>query len=208
MTSAFPLSWPDGWPRTPAHQRKDASHKFTKASGGPYGRRSITIHEASTRLISELEKLGARGVTISSNLKLNNDGSPRSRQTIPDDVGIAVFFELEGPKVMARDAFSKPEHNLNSIAIALEGMRQLQRHGGGFMFAKAFDGFSALPPPDAKKTWRSILGFSETGRVTSEDAKQARNNLAKLYFEAGLKPDPVRMRDIVAAYEESKAETI
>jgi hypothetical protein len=35
--------------------------------------------------------------------------------------------------------------------LAIEGLRQLERHGGSLMLDRAFDGFLAIAPPDWKK---------------------------------------------------------
>jgi hypothetical protein len=41
--------------------------------------------------------------------------------------------------------------------MSIEGLRQMERHGGAVMLERAFDGFAALPPP--KDCW-AILGIS------------------------------------------------
>ncbi|MGB1215516.1 MAG: hypothetical protein ACPG4X_19255, partial [Pikeienuella sp.] len=88
------------------------------------------------------------------------------------DPGIAVYFTWKKrPYVMARDLFDRAEDNLRSLALAIEGMRQMQRHGGSHMMEKAFSGFAALPPPDAPinmggpdalpRPWNDVLGVAE-----------------------------------------------
>ena len=44
---------------------------------------------------------------------------------------------------------------MRSLGLAIEAMRQLERHGGGTMMERAFSGFAALPPP--RSCW-DILG--------------------------------------------------
>jgi DnaJ-class molecular chaperone len=36
---------------------------------------------------------------------------------------------------------------MRSIALGVEHLRGLERHGGGAMMERAFSGFAALPPP-------------------------------------------------------------
>jgi hypothetical protein len=40
--------------------------------------------------------------------------------------------------------------NMRSLALAIEGMRQVERHGGGFMLERAFTCFLAIAPPTGK----------------------------------------------------------
>ena len=78
---------------------------------------------------------------------------------------MAIYFSLNGDSmVMARDAFMRGEENIRSLAMAVEALRQLERHGGGTMLKRAFSGFVALPPPDAMTTpaqraWWLVLGL-------------------------------------------------
>ena len=116
---AYPLAWPEGWPRTPDHQRQDGGARFRRGDWSG-GYKQPSMHSACERLVAELHRLGAEYITVSSNVALRADGIPRSDQRIPDDPGIAVYFELGGtPKAMARDAFHRPEHNATSLALAV-----------------------------------------------------------------------------------------
>ena len=148
MTSAYPLAWPEGWPRTPERKRIDRARFVT------------TFDKARRDLQKELQRLGASNVVISSWLPLRLDGNPRSdvaRYRI-EDPGVAVYFTLrDRPMVMARDAYHSIHDNLRSIGLAISHLRGLERHGGGTMMDRAFDGFAALPAPD-KVGWRSVLG--------------------------------------------------
>lgn len=173
MSQAYPLEWPAGWERTPAHKREDGRTRFQRSTGGSRCAKPITLHVATKELIEELERLGAKSVAISTNLVLRQDGLPRSGQKAPADPGVAVYFQHEGePMTMARDAFLRPEDNIRSLALAVNGLRQMKRHGGGTMLKRAFSGFTALPHPDQvepivtapPKNWWDVLGVDQNAR--------------------------------------------
>lgn len=148
MTQAYPLQWPDGWPRTPAHKRIDGE-KF-KRGDWKGGYKKPTTYETRVELANELQRLGAKGVILSTNIELRLDGLPYSNRRAPDDPGIAVYFTLSGEAmVMAQDQYRRVPDNIRSLTLAIAGMRQMQRHGGGTMLKRAFAGFAALPPPNA-----------------------------------------------------------
>lgn len=158
MTTAYPLQWPEGWTRTPAHQQQGIYRFGSTDRSNGYQRKLPTFASARDRLIAELERLGARHVVISSNFQLNQSGLPSGNRATPHDQGIAVYFEMNGrPMVMANDRYEKAAGNLTSLALGIEAMRQLDRHGGGQMMERAFSGFAALPPsgPDC---W-TVLGL-------------------------------------------------
>lgn len=183
MTQAFPLQWPDGWPRTPAHHREDGRTRFASATGGSAVKRPIRLGAARDGLIAELERLGAQNIVMSTDLKLRQDSLPYANQRQPDDPGIAVYFQRgTDSKVMARDAFDRIEDNMRSLTLAIQGLRMLQRHGGGQMLEKAFAGFTALPPPDAmsdvrQSAWWMVLGVSPD--ATSGVIRQAYKDKAR-----------------------------
>jgi hypothetical protein len=182
MTNAWPLAWPPGWPRTPRHKRQDSKYRF-KRQGSLYAPKSDfwTFAAARNEMISELERIGARSVVLSTNYELRLDGLPRSSGPTPDDTGVAIYFQLAGkPMVMACDMHQRAEENMRSITLALEAMRQLKRHGGGMMMERAFAGFAALAPP--RSCW-DVLGLrpgaprSEVERAWRMRVKEAHPDL-------------------------------
>ena len=50
---------------------------------------------------------------------------------------------------MACDRFDNAAANMRSLGLAIEAMRQLERHGVGTMMERAFTGFVALPAPES-----------------------------------------------------------
>lgn len=152
MTEAYPLQWPDGWPR--AKSRRGSSHF------------SVTPEKAMLSLLENLRRLRVTGIVISSNCKLRRDGVPYAedlRDFQMRDPGVAVYFQYLGKAmVMAQDAYTAPYANARSLALAIEAMRSIERHGGGHMMQRSFDGFAQLPPPGGgtefyKTPWRLVL---------------------------------------------------
>lgn len=166
MTQAYPLKWPEGWPRMSAHGRKRA--KFSKGErqqatvpGGTSWMRhkELSINDGVERIVSELRTLGVgegRRV-ISSNLELRNDGLPRSGQRMPEDPGVAVYWTRKGKQsVMAIDLYDRVADNLAAVAASLSALRAIERHGGAQILERAFEGFAALAAPDAFDPWATL----------------------------------------------------
>lgn len=218
MTEAYPLRWPDGWPRTPAARRSDGNQfgKMTYKPGQTWKSRSkITPGVALRDLMAELGRLGAKNVTISSNVPVRNDGGmyAASADRVHADPGIAVYFSIKGrPTVMAQDAYKGIAENLRSLTLAVDAMRALERHGGGTMMSKAFDGFAALPPPAGskpKRPWWTVLRYSEYPEdrelLSVAEVRARYNTLAKkLHPDAGGDSDD--MAELNAARDEAITE--
>jgi hypothetical protein len=146
MTTAYPLAWPDGWPRTNEESRRDGRYNFRRPASAkaPFW----NFIDARNELLAELKRLGARNVVLSSNFRPDRNGIPVEGDRRPRDQGIAVYFELEGaPRTMARDSYTRAEENMRALTLAIEAMRTLERHGGSLMMRRAFQGFVALPAP-------------------------------------------------------------
>jgi hypothetical protein len=194
MTEAFPLQWPDGWPRI-AFNLRESDRRF--------GGSKLTLGRARDQLLDELRLLGARDVVISSNVALRLDGLPYAEQRRVDDPGFAVYFMLKKrPMVMAQDHFHTVAGNLRSLGLAMEALRQLERHGGGQMMDRAFTGFIAIAPPDWKKPWREVFGVQADwrGDITALYREKARNR----HPDAG--GADTLMAELNVAYEEAKRE--
>lgn len=193
--TAYPLCWPQGWQRTPAHVRKDGRHFKT---GRNYtgegeqqrwiGRSQISFDRARSLLIAELDRLKARDIVLSTNVELRNDGQPRASAVGRRmDPGVAVYFTLKGRQmVMATDAYDSLPANLRSLGLAIEALRQLERHGGGTMMERAFAGFTALPAPDGekpKRPWWTVMNYGPDPEaradLTADEIKARFNALAK-----------------------------
>lgn len=144
--------------------------------------RTLNFDEARKLLSDELARLKATNVVISTNLPLRLDGFPRAEaaRSRIEDPGAAVYFTLKGRQmVMACDRYNLLAANVRSIGMAIEAMRQLERHGGGVMMERAFEGFAALPPPGYVRPWRDVLNLGD-GTITGEMISTAYRKMAKL----------------------------
>lgn len=200
MTEAYPLAWPDGWPRTPHARMRDGRSDFGKVdTSGRYSwksKRALTFAEARDSLLKAATKVGAVDVVLSTSFVLNRSGLPSDNRRRPDDQGVALYFNLGGRAlVMARDAYQRAEENMRSLALALEALAQLERHGGGVMLEKAFAGFAALPAP---KKWWQVLGVEPT--ASADDVAAAFRRLSKTAH-----PDNGGSHDEMAQLTEARA---
>lgn len=154
MTEAYPLSWPPGWPRHKGQRDNDRRFK------GP------TYHwDRVYRGVSEeLKRIGASDIVVSTNQPIRRDGMPYAQERNISDPGVAVYFMRSGKSlVMAQDRFFTVIGNMRSLTMSIEGLRQMERHGGGIMMDRAFDGFVALPPPES--CW-TVLGLDRSPHAT------------------------------------------
>ena len=146
--TAYPLCWPEGWPRVKPSERQDS--RFIRGATVRYdglhvGRRWYSMDEATQLLIGELERLGADDMILSTNVKRKLNGLPYSNQTPPSDTGAAVYFKLNKREVsLACDKWRRVECNVLAIAKHIEALRGQERWGVGSV-EQAFRGYMALP---------------------------------------------------------------
>lgn len=166
MIAAYPLQWPDGWPRTKYHMRTHGRFSTSRNSTRSM-KQDLSVADGVERVLLELSRfgIGRDDIVISTNLKTRLDGLPRSDQKAPEDPGVAVYWETRkgGRKVMAVDQYLKVADNLAAVAATLDAMRAIERHGGAQILDRAFTGFTALPPPTTR-TWREIIGVPPSVR--------------------------------------------
>ena len=204
--SAYPLQWPEGWPRTNSMHRKAAKFSAKTSAGAGYCySRDLTVTEAVQRVMTELEamRIDRQDVVISTNVRTRLDGLPRSGEREPDDPGAAVYWETRqgDRRVMAIDLYSKVYDNLAAIAATLSAMRAIERHGGAQILDRAFTGFVALPAPNAGRQWFEVLGVDKT--ATHAECRAAYRALAAANHP-DIGGDPDRMTEINRAWEEAQ----
>lgn len=157
MISAFPLCWPDGWPR--AKHRRSSPYK-------------VTTDAALNDLLGGLRLMGARDIIISSNVPLRRDGTmyrgDHSDQRLRDP-GVAVYWtaRLKGgddaPRVIPCDVWHTVRENVRALGLAIDYLRGLQRTGAGDILERAFVGFARLPETTGgdDDPW-SVLGVARS----------------------------------------------
>ena len=151
----------------------------------------------------------ANTIILSSNLRLNIDGSVRSAQAQPADPGCAVYWtDGKQQRCMAIDMYTRVEQNIAALAATIEAMRAIERHGGASILDRAFTGFTALPAPivaGMRRDWSLVLGLAELLAPTADDVQQAYRRLAaKHHPDRG--GDPVAMAELNQARDEALKE--
>lgn len=144
MTQAYPLHWPEGWPRT---ERPGSSRFDTSIS------KALKNVQDGLRLFAQDSGRKVEDVVISSNVTLGEQK--------PGDSGVAVYFSWDGISTcIAVDRYQKVEDNLQAIYHCIEAERTKLRHGGLNLVRAAFRGYAALPPPGSanRRKWFEVLG--------------------------------------------------
>lgn len=165
MTQAYPLHWPQGFPRTTA---RISSRMSTSVAG------------AVRNVMDQLRRFGKDSgkdvttIVVSSNVTLTDQR--------PSDPGVAAYFRWDGIDCcIPVDRYNKFEDNLQAIARIVEAERTKLRHGGLNIVRAAFRGYAALPPPkDGGKltaAWWARLGFEKP--VPLAAAEQRYRDLVK-----------------------------
>lgn len=148
--NAYPLTWPEGFPRTPKRMQ---------------GQFRTTLPGALKNVEDELRRFGAdsgkkiENLVISSNVTLGVQNPP--------DPGVACWFSWDGQQVcIPVDRYSRVEANLQAIALIMEARRTELRHGGLAIVKATFSGFARLPAPAESKPWREVFGFQAQETVS------------------------------------------
>lgn len=155
MTQAFPLRWPDGRPRTRGRRR--SSFK-------------ITPRKAYYELNAELRRFKAGAPVVSSNAPLRKDGKGPYADALNDalaDPGVAVYFTRKKRLVcLACDTYPTAYENMRALGLSVKSLRDMERWGAGQVLDQAFEGFTALPPPNdvsdaPNSAWWVVLGVDQ-----------------------------------------------
>lgn len=169
MTQAYPLHWPDGWPRS----KNPGKSQFQTSL-------SAAIHNVQDSLRRFAADSGRKveAVIVSSNVSL--------MERNPQDSGVAVYFTWDGLSTcIAVDRYQRIEENLQAIHHVIEAERTKLRHGGLNLVRAAFRGYAALPPPSVTKKhpWE-ILGI--LANATADEIDTAyREKAKKVHPDAG-----------------------
>lgn len=158
--TAYPLSWPAGWKRTP--YRKDAQFRHQRGT--------LPMDVALRRLSNELARLGGEHEVLSTNCQRRVDGSLKVQQN-PADPGVAVYFTLKKRRVvLACDKWQRVQDNIAAIAAHIEALRGQERWGVGTL-EQAFKGYESLEDFTMGIPWRRVLGYKPEDRPTLSEVE-------------------------------------
>lgn len=181
--SAYPLSWPAGWPRTAAGQREAGAFEGT-------------FDRVKRELLLEVDRIalgkGARTHTVrdhvilSTNLPLKRDGTPYADSRRLDDPGVAVYFERKGkPVCFACDKYDAVWKNMRAIQKTVEALRGVERWGSSQLLDRAFSGFLALPERTEGPNCWEVLGLERQGATEAKVHEAFRARSRELHPDAG-----------------------
>ena len=182
------LHWPKGRERTPEPKRKAARFK-------------VSLTTAIDDLLHELDRLGAKYVTISTDCPgYTKSGVWRPyADAVYNDPGVAVYFDLNGDQMcMSCDCWELVDDNMRAIGLTIAAMRGIERWGASDAVNRAFTGFRhALPA--AGDDWKTVLGLTKS--ATMNDVKQAHRRLAREAHpdQGGNEHEMVRINQAVEA---------
>ncbi len=186
MIEAYPLAWPDGWPRRKNHQRNSSKYE-------------VTFMRARDELVRELGAGRTRHVVISSNIPLRRDGLPLANMREPEDPGVAVYWDDKQGKarVIACDVWRTVRENIRAVGLAYASLRQIERTGASELLERAFSGFARLPAP--ADCW-AILGLPN---ATDHETVKARFRQLAAQNHPDKGGNAETMARINAAYHEA-----
>lgn len=166
---AYPLTWPQNWPRTTSPAKSQFKTSLTA---------SIDNVQGSLKRFAADSGRKVESVLVSSNVSLMDRN--------PKDAGVAVYFTWDGISTcIAVDRYQRIEENLQAIHHVIEAERTKLRHGGLNLVRAAFRGYAALPPPSNSKTKPlDVLGVKE-GATAAEIESAFREKAKKAHPDAG-----------------------
>jgi hypothetical protein len=89
--------------------------------------------------------MDGRGIVLSTNIPLRQDGQPYANPGRMNDPGIAIYFTRAGrPVCVASDAYLSIEANMQALNKTLAALRSIERWGGEELMDTAISGFAAL----------------------------------------------------------------
>lgn len=160
--TAYPLTWPQGFPRT---KYREVGRFKTSLAG------ALKNVKDSLRLFAVDSGRKFERLVISSNCSLDAAN--------PGDPGVAVWFVWDAMQVcIAVDRYSTVAANLQAIHHIIEARRVELRHGTLALVRATFTGFQALPAPDAPD-WRVVLSLPSGVSLDKDAIEHAYKTLAR-----------------------------
>jgi hypothetical protein len=155
------------------------------------------------QLVAELSRLGAKSWSFQRMSLFGRMVCPTPTRRGSPTLAWQFIFALKDRRLaMARDRFNTVAGNLRSLTLAIEAMRQLERHSGSTMMERALQGFAAIAPPDWKRPWREVFGAKAdwSGDITALYREKARHR----HPNAG--GSDTLMAELNVAYAEARRE--
>jgi hypothetical protein len=165
MTTAYPLSWPEGFPRT---TKREAGRFKTSL---PAALKNV---QDSLRLFGSDSGRNVGNIILSSNVTLG--------VAKPADPGVAAWFLWDGEqRCIPVDRYQTVEGNLQAIHHIVEARRVELRHGTLALVRASFKGFTPTLPAPRRKTWREALELDTVpaDRISPETIEHAHRRLMK-----------------------------
>lgn len=204
----YPLAWPTAYPRTPAHQRRDAQFP-------------TTFQQARWDVLGELMRFHAQDLVLSTNLALNEKGEPIYNHE-PDDPGVAIWFTIRKTTVdplqqmaIACDEWATVHLNIGALAATMMGLRGMYRFGTTRVLDAMIAGLQVPPqanisdPSDPPKDWSdlhgpntygpiagwwTVLGFQHLAEASQDEAeKRYRAKVKQAHPDVGGDPEAMRI---------------
>lgn len=169
----YPLSWPQGFPRSKARE---------------YGMFKTAFNKARDNVESSLARFAKDSRKVVTNLIISSNVTIGGSQ--PSDPGVAVWFDWDGLQVcIPVDRYSSAAANLQAIHHIIEARRVELRHGTLALVRATFTGFTALPAPKGKH-WAEILKLNP-GAIFNRDEIEAayKREAKKAHPDAGGSAD-------------------
>lgn len=194
MDNKYPLNWPLGFARTHSYSRKQSRFDQTASSAQNY-------------LKTELKRLGASKVVVTSNVKLRLDGFAYATEINKkhDDPGVAVYFKYDDCDVcLCCDKWSFVWENMYAVARTVYALRQIERDGVSDFLKSSFKGFTALPTSNTI-SWQEVLQVQNVKNLTIEDCKNQYRVLVKQYHpDSGTVNDSQQFIKVCEAWGAAK----
>jgi hypothetical protein len=185
---AYPLAWPDNWPRSKNSAR--SQFKTSTSAALDNVRKSLQHFQTdSGQKVSE--------ILISSNVTLG-DQNPR-------DAGVACYFTWgDLPTCIAVDRYGTVRENLQAIHHVIEAERTKLRHGGLNIVRAAFQGYARLPPPSAvqRRQWFETLELPASATIL--EAEQSYKRLRSQWHPDKPGGDGARFDEVQKAIEAAR----
>lgn len=186
---AYPLQWPEGWPRTKRPTRARFNTSFAAARDN---------------LFDEIRLMRGRSVVLSTNITLRRDGLPYANQPQPDDRGAAVYWTTSDgeSRCMACDRWDRVQDNIQALRLSIAALRGLDRWGSSEIVARAFTGFQRLEAPS--DVWWKVLGVDHDADRPEVEAAYRRRRAETHPDRPG--GDAGEFHRVTKAYQQARGE--